>query len=297
MLPWDDLQSFLGIARHGTLSAAARSLGVTQTTMGRRLAALERRAGARLLQRTPSGFVLTPAGEAVLGNVERIEAEALAVERRITGRDVRLEGIVRLTTVEILSVEVLATGFAELRRRHPGISLEVATDARNLNLTRREADIAVRMGRLTQQDLAVRRVGTLRFGIYAAQDYLDRFGRPDFTEGAPGHAVILNMPEAMGLPDMEWFARMTRQAQVAARHNSRYGQRAAAEAGIGLALLSRFMGDPTGMVRLPVPDPPPERDIFMAVHSDIRHTPRIRAVTDVIAATMRASADRLAPPD
>jgi DNA-binding transcriptional LysR family regulator len=107
MLPWDDLQSFLAIARHGTLSAAARALGVTQTTMGRRLTAMEGRAGARLLSRTPGGFVLTPAGEAVMGNVERIEAEALAVERRITGRDIRLEGVVRVTSVEILAVDVL----------------------------------------------------------------------------------------------------------------------------------------------------------------------------------------------
>lgn len=297
MLPWDDLQSFLSVARHGTLSAAAKALGVTQTTMGRRLAGMEQRAGVKLLLRTPAGFVLTPAGEAVLGNVERIEAEALAVERRITGRDVRLEGTVRITTIEILAVEVLAQGFAELRLRHPGIALEVATDARNLNLTRREADIAVRMGRLTQADLAVRKIGTLRFGVYASEDYLARHGLPDFAAGAPGHAVILNMAEAMGLVDMDWFAGLTREAQVAARHNSRYGQRAAAEAGTGLAVLSRFMGDPTGLRRLPTPTPPPERDIFLAVHSDIRHMPRIRAVTDCIAATVRAAAGRLAPED
>ena len=92
MLDWDDLRTFLAIARHGTLSAAARALGVHQPTMGRRLAALEQRAGARLLQKTPRGYIPTAAGEAILGNVERIEAEALAVERRITGRDVRLEG-------------------------------------------------------------------------------------------------------------------------------------------------------------------------------------------------------------
>ena len=85
MLPWDDLQTFLSIARHGTLSAAARALGVQQSTMGRRLMGLEERAGARLLAKTPSGFVMTPAGEAILGHVERIEAETLAIEHRISG--------------------------------------------------------------------------------------------------------------------------------------------------------------------------------------------------------------------
>ncbi len=297
MLPWDDLQSFLAIARHGTLSAAARALGVTQTTMGRRLTAMEGRAGARLLSRTPGGFVLTPAGEAVMGNVERIEAEALAVERRINGRDIRLEGVVRVTSVEILAVDVLTTAFAALQRDHPGIVLDVAADARSLSLARREADIAVRLARLTQQDLAVRRLGTLGFGVYASAAYLDRHGMPDLAAGAPGHGVILNIAEAMHLPEMGWFAGMTQQARLAMRHNSRYGQRAAAEAGMGLVALSRFMGDAAPLVRIATPEPCPAREIFLAVHQDIRHTPRIRAVTEVIAATLKAEAARLAPPD
>ena len=297
MLPWDDLQSFLAIARHGTLSAAARALGVTQTTMGRRLSGLEARAGARLLARTPGGFVLTPAGEAVLGNVERIEAEALAVERRITGRDIRLEGVVRVTSVEILAVEVLTSAFAAIRARHPGIVLEVAADARSLSLARREADIAVRLARLTQPDLAVRRVGGLGFGLYAAPAYLDRHGLPDFAAGAAGHASILNMADAMHLPEMAWFAGLAWAAAPAVRHNSRYGQRAAAEAGMGLAVLSRFMGDAAGLVRLATPTACPARDIFLAVHQDIRHTPRIRAVTEALAEALREAAPRLLPAD
>lgn len=295
MLAWDDLQSFLAVARHGTLSAAARALSVTQPTMGRRLSGMEERTGVRLLAKTPRGYTLTPAGEAILGHVERIEAETLAVERRITGRDIRLEGVVRLTTIEILAVDLLTPVFARLRRDHPGIMLDVAADARSLSLTRREADIALRLARLTQNDLAVRKVASLGFGVYASADYLDRRGLPDLTAGAPGHVTILNPSEAMGLPEMAWFAALTHQAPAAIRHNSRYGQRAAAEAGMGLALLSRFMGDGTGLVRLATPVPPPMRDIFLAVHNDIRHTPRIRAVTEAIAASMRAGADRLAP--
>lgn len=295
-LPWDDLQSFLAIARHGTLSAAARALGVRQTTMGRRLAGMETRAGTRLLAKTPTGYLLTPAGEAILAPVERIEAEALAVERRITGRDIRLEGVVRVTTIEILAVELLTDAFARLQREQPGIVLEIATDARSLSLTRREADIALRLARITQNDLAVRKVGALGFGVYASGEYIDRHGAPDFQAGAPGHTTILNPPEAMGLVEMAWFAGLTQQARPAVRHNSRYGQRAAALAGMGLAVLSRFMGDGTGLVRLATPAPPPVREIFLAVHNDIRHTPRIRAVTDTIAASVRAEAGRLAPP-
>jgi len=295
MLPWDDLQSFLAIARHGTLSAAARALGVRQSTMGRRLTGLEERAGAKLLAKTPGGFVMTPAGEAILGHVERIEAETLAIERRVTGRDIRLEGTVRVTTIEILAVEVLTPAFAKLQRDHPGIVVEVSAEARSLSLTRREADIALRLVRLTQNELAVRRVGAIGFGVYASADYLERRGQPDFTAGAPGHLTILNPAEGMGLPEMVWFAALTHHAKPAIRHNSRYGHRTTAEAGMGLAVLSRFMGDAARLVRLDTPTQMPPRDVFLGVHNDIRHTPRIRAVTDAIAASMRAEAGRLAP--
>ena len=149
MLDWDDLQTFLALARHGSLSAAARAMGVQQTTMGRRLAGMEARTGAKLLQRTASGLVPTPVGEAILGNAERIEAEALAAERIITGRDVRLEGTVRITTVESLAVDVLIPILADMQVRHPGIALELSIATRNLSLSHHEADIAVRMARLT----------------------------------------------------------------------------------------------------------------------------------------------------
>ena len=205
MLDWDDLRTFLAIARHGTLSAAARALGVHQPTMGRRLVALEQRAGARLLQKTPGGYTLTASGEAILGNVERIEAEALAVERRITGRDVRLEGLVRVTTVESFAVEVIMPILAGLRQRHPGIEVELLAEMRNLNLTRREADVALRMARLDQPDLTVRRIGVFGFGLYASAAYLAARGAPDFAQGGEGHEVILTQPEQLGGPEMAWI--------------------------------------------------------------------------------------------
>lgn len=113
-MDWDDLRTFLAIARHGTLSAAARALGVTQPTMGRRLSAMEDRTGARLLQRLPGGYALTPLGETILGNAERVEAEVLAAERTITGKDIALEGLVRLTTVDTLAARIVTPALADL---------------------------------------------------------------------------------------------------------------------------------------------------------------------------------------
>ncbi len=296
MLDWDDLRTFLLVARHGTLSAAAHASGVHQPTMGRRLAALEQRAGARLLQKTPHGYTLTAAGEAILGNAERIEAEALAAERRISGRDVRLEGVVRVTSVESIAADILIPALVDLRQHHPGIVVELVADTRSLNLSRREADVAVRAARPEQNDLVVRRIGVIGYGLYAAPAYLEARGRPDFATGGQGHDVILTQEEMMRLPEMAWLVASLPRATPALRANTRYAQREAARAGLGLVCLARYLGDAGGLVRLEPPAPPPQRELWLAVHNDIRHMPRIHAVTEALAAGVRARAKELAPP-
>ncbi len=298
MLDWDDLRSFLAIARSGSLSGAARALGVRQSTMGRRLEALEQRSGVRLFERTPSGFHLTETGAAILGRVTQIEAETLAIERAITGRDVRLEGLVRLTAVETLAAEILPQVLAGFHRRYPGITIELIADSQNLSLTRREADIALRFARPSQSDVAVRKLGDLSAALYASEAYLERCGLPDFTQGAPGHATLLLSEASMTLPEMQWFSRITAQATPSLRSNSRHVLLAAAQAGLGIVLLERFLADPApGLARLPMPEPgPADREVWLAVHNDIRHTPRVRALTDCLTTALRQLAGRLAPP-
>ena len=281
MLDWDDLRYFLAIARHRTLSGAARSLHVQQSTMGRRLDALQARAGATLLQKTPSGYTLTPAGESVLAHAERMEAEALAAERAVTGRDVRLAGVVRLTTVESLFVEVLTPILAEFSERYPDITLDVLVDQRILSLSRREADVALRLSRPDGNELVARRVGTLGYALYASEAYLARHGSPDAAAGCPGHRAILPEDDVMHLPNFAWAGQVTREAAVALRTNSFHGQAAAAEAGLGLACLPHYLGRRSKLTRVPSPDAP-GRDLWLTVHEDTRHTPRIRALTDAL---------------
>jgi DNA-binding transcriptional LysR family regulator len=294
-MDWDDLQSFLAIARHGTLSAAARALKVTQSTMSRRLEGLETRMGARLLNKTPQGYVLTPVGEAILGNVERIENEALAVERAVTGKDVRLEGTIRLTAVDTFATAELMPILARFRERYPGIALELVAGARMLSLSKREADIAIRMARPQQHDLVSRKVGEIGFAIYASPAYLEHRGPPDFAAGAPGHEVVTLESEGGGTPDVEWFGAMTQKASPSFRSNSRYANRVAAEVGLGLVCLARYLGDPSpALSRLETPTPAP-LEIWLAVHEDIRHTPRIRALTDFVSASLKERAASLNP--
>lgn len=288
-MDWDDLRTFLAVARHGTLSAAARKLGVTQPTMGRRLAAMEARTGARLLQRLPDGYALTPLGESVLGNAERAEAEVLAAERVITGKDVALEGVVRLTTVDTLAARIVAPALADLQLQHPGIIVELVPDTRSLSLSKREADIALRLSRFEGHEVSARRVGSLAMGLYASPAYFDRMARGDVR-------LITALEDQAHLPEFKWLREEFPDAEVGFRSNSREVQVHATIAGAGIAALARYRADiEPDLVRLNVAEADLARDIWLGVHVDMRHMPRVRAVTDAVIAALNKGASILNP--
>ncbi len=287
MIEWDDLRYFLAIARHHTLTGAARALGVQQSTMGRRLDSLEERAGVKLLHRTPSGFVLTSAGEAIFANVERIEDEALAVERAIAGKDGRLEGPVRVTAVEKLTADFVAPLLGEFAATYPDIMLDLVTEARSLNLARGEAEIALRMARFRQNDIAARLVARLPVGLFASADYIERHGLPDFSRDAQDHRVLLMSEPWMSLPEMVWFSGLAGQAQVAMRANSRNVLIKAAKAGIGILCIEQLYCEGSGLVAIEPPAEPPTREVWLGIHNDMRAIPRIRAVAEFLATGLR----------
>ena len=298
MLDWDDLRFFLSIARHGSLTAASTELRVAQSTVGRRLASLEAGLGVRLLHRTPDGYVLTLAGESVRAQAERAEAEIIGVLRSVGGHDTRLEGLVRVTCTETFAVYVLASCFAGLQAKHPGILVELFPSARSLSLSMREADIAVRLRSSDQHELVVRRLGRIAFGLYASPTYLERYGEPDFEAGCPGHRLMTQLGDGEQDAQTSWVTELAPRAGLGLQTSSHEALLSTARSGGGLAYLARFRADmEQGLSRLKTPSVAPTTDIWLVVHKDSRNTPRVRATLTAITKCVRALAAVLDPPD
>lgn len=298
MLDWDDLRFFLALARHGSLSAAAKDLHVAQSTMGRRLASLEASLGVRLLNRTPDGYVPTQAGEGVRVHAERLEQEAMALERAVGGRDTRMAGLIRITSVEAVATHILAPCFAALHLRHPDTMIELIPNARELSLSMREADISLRLKRPDQHDLVVRRIGMLAFGLYASPAYLERHAAPDIEGGCPGHHLITQFDDIQGSAQAAWLADLAPRAQVAMQTSSHEAAVMATLQGGGLACLARFRADREGgLSRLHVPAASPLAEMFLVVHGDNRQVPRIRVALTQITEWVRGLSGELCPID
>lgn len=298
MLDWDDLRYYLALVRNGSLSAAAKVLHVAQSTVGRRLTSLEASLGVRLLNRTPDGYVPTLAGLDVREQAERLETEALALERSVGGRDTRLAGLVQVTCAETVATHILAPCFASLHTQQPDIMIELIPNPRELSLSMREADISVRLKQSGQHDLVVRRIGSIAFGLYASAEYLARFGSPDFDAGCPGQYLITQLEDIQDATQTGWLTDLAPRARIAMQTSSHEAAVSATMHGGGLSCLARFRADQeAGLVRLPAPSPVPSAGIWLLVHRDNRETPRIRVALTHITEYVRSRHDSLNPAD
>jgi DNA-binding transcriptional LysR family regulator len=277
-MDWDDFRVLLAIARERTLSGAARRLGVDQSTIGRRLATLEQAANARLFDRTPEGYVLTVAGEAVLPSIEEIEGAAIAVERRLVGHDLRLEGRVRVALSDSFAVWFVLPRLHALYAQHPGVHVELVTGNQPVDLARREADISVRMAKPEQPNLIARRIGRAAWALYASERYLEARGVPDVEAGLPGHDVIGFETELRRTAGAGWLRDHGEHARVAFSTNSLLTLAAAVETGLGVSPLPCLYGDvQPGLRRLPG-GIIGHHEIWLVVHPDVRPSARVRLV-------------------
>jgi DNA-binding transcriptional LysR family regulator len=296
VLDWDDLRFFLAVARGGSLSAAARTLEVTQPTVGRRIAALERKLDAKLFIGGARGQSLSTTGRRMLAHAEHMELDAVAAERVAFGRDAGLRGHVCLTASEWLLNSLIAPAVAAFCARHAELELELLAETRHLSLMRREADIALRPSRFDEDDVVQREVGEMSFGLYASDAYLAAHGVPDFASGAAGHRLVAMSTSLRKVPEVTWLPTIVPRASVVVRCNGREPMLILALAGVGLACLPRVLGDRTPRLRLlPTPGLAPVRTLWLCVHRDTRALPRVRATLGFLKDTLQRFGPALRP--
>lgn len=278
-MEWSDLRIFLAIAREGTLGAAARKLGQSQPTMGRRLRDLERALGQTLFQRTADGFVLTDEGSSVLAHAERMEEEVAALERQLAGRDGKLDGFLRISSSDWFGAHLLAPVLAEFATLHPHVVVELLTDARLYSLPRREADMVFRIRPFDETEVISRRLMHIAYGAYTSVDRDDAPRRGD-GRGTP----VITMDTAFGgMPDAVWLKQVLPNAHVVSRSNNRDVQARMCAEGAGLAVLPRPLGDSIENLRLlDLGIAPPGRDTFVGYHRDLKRLARLRALLDLV---------------
>lgn len=276
-MEWSDVKVFLAVARAGSLGGAARAIGSTQPTMGRRLRALEAALGQTLFQRGRAGFVLTEEGEAVLGHAQRIEEEALSMERRLAGGDASLSGLLRISSSDWFGVHVLSPWCAEFIAAHPGVTIELITDTRLFSLARREADIVFRIAPFQESQVVQRRFMRLEYGLYVGRRH--RLALPPKGAGLQ----LLTMNAAFeDLPDVAWFKRKFPEARAVFGSNSREAQARMCQAGAGVAVLPCALAEALGgLRRVDVHDEPPSREVHVGFHEDLRRTARVRAFLEL----------------
>jgi len=283
-MEWDDLRLVLAIARARSLSGAARALAVNHATVFRRLAAIEARVGVRLFDRHKGGYVPTAAGEEFARVAGAIDEQVADLDRRLTGRDLRLEGTLRVTTVDTLATTLLAPIFAQFVQTYPGVTLELTVANAIASLSRREADVAVRPTPGPPEGLVGRRIADLAVAVYGSRAYLKRTGERSERD----HAWIAPDDSLSHLAQAKWLQRLA-PSRIALRADSMHAMCAATEAGVGLAALPCYFADTRkDLVRVGALRPDLSIGLWILTHEDLRRTARVRAFIDMAAAGLAA---------
>ncbi|MCB1347756.1 MAG: LysR family transcriptional regulator [Maritimibacter sp.] len=288
-LDWSLLQSFLAVAETGSLSAAARALGLSQPTLGRKVREVEAALGAELFHRHAKGLALTETGQAMLGPAQAMRDAAGRISLVAAGEDRGLSGPVRITASVVVSHFLLPEMLTRFRREEPGIEIDLVASDSSENLLFRAADIAVRMYRPGQLDMVTRHVADMPMGIYAAKSYLDGAGRPatqdallalDWVGFDRNEMILRGMAEA-GWSVTRDFFKLRTDDQAA------YWQLVRAGGGVGI--MQRAIGDPDPRLERLMPELPlPSLPVWLTAHEEVRRVPRVARVWEALVAGFEA---------
>lgn len=291
---WDDVRIFLAVAHHGTLYNAAAFLGLGIATISRRIERLEESLGQRLFVRHQSGYKLTAEGVAMLPNAEEMEAAAMRL-RCHCNEPGKIEGTVRLATSEMLANELILPALTVLLKEHSQLNLEVITDSKIVNVHQFEADLALRLVKPERGNVTVRRLGELGFGLYSSQHYVDRFNFCSLEDlYARGRFVGWSRLQSH-LPAATWVSEKLNGRPLVLETTSLATQLAAVDAGAGVALLPHFVANRCGLICLNA-TPDIKCPLWLVIHSDLSHTPRVRAVADFLTLLIHNNQERLMRP-
>ena len=281
MADWEDLHHFVTLAREGTLSAAARTLGVDHATVARRVAALEDSTGLKLIDRRSRATTLTDDGKRIAMVAAPMEEAAFAIGRAAQAAKPGVDGEVTVSAPPNFASSVIAPQLVRLRQQYPGIRIKLIGEKRQASLSRREADIALRLMRPVEAGLFVRKIGSFGFSLYGAPGYLEK---------TPPHAFAFIGYDASlaDSPQEIWLRSIIGEREVVLRTNDLETQAAAARSGLGIAALPHYLGDgDPRLERHVVTQRPVSRDVWLAVHRDLRQVPAVRAVMEFLAGCLK----------
>ena len=290
---WDLYRSFLAVLREGSLSGAARALGLTQPTVARHVDALEVAVGFQLFTRSREGLAATEGALELKPHAESLAATAAALLRAASGQGKAVAGTVRVSASEVIGAEVLPPILARLREDHPALEIELVLSNAVDNLLRRDADIAVMMVEPIQEALVVKRVGSVALGLHAHQNYLARAGAPRDVKDLTAHSLIGFDRETPAIRSMLQRAPALDGLRFTLRTDSDIARLMAIKAGFGIGICQAALArrDP-GLERV-LPDAfALELGVWLAIHENLRSTPRCRAVFDGLAAGLKAHVDQ-----
>ena len=283
---WELYRSFLAVIREGSLSAAARSLGTTQPSLGRHIRRLESDLGVVLFTRSPQGLIPTDLGNELATHAQAMHATSAALRRAASGSNSEVRGVVRVTCSEVIGAEVLPPMLVDLRQRHPGIVIELSLSNRSEDLLRKDADVAVRMVRPVQGALVARHVGAIPLGLYAHRRYLKANGTPRVPDDLHHHATIgydHDMPALRAIRDKLPFGR----EDFSLRTDSDLAQLAAIRAGYGIGGCQCALAERDKNLRRVLPHAfAPSLDTWLVMHEDLKASRRTRIVFDHLAAAL-----------
>jgi len=293
---WDDYRVFLTLARERSLTAAAKALNVSHPTVARRVKSLEDAIGARLFDRLPDGYVLTPAAEQLLADVEAMDDAAQAIERRSLGLSDTARGTVRISVGEHM-MQFLTRHLVELRDRLPEIEIEFHVTHLMANLSRREADISIREVVPDAADLVTRRIGRFRYAVYGTPQLVGQIGssESDALNGSLAYLPWIGFDEEHHyMPGQAWIRRLLGNRTPSVRTNNGNSLHYAVSAGAGVTVLPCFIGDADpNLVRATPVLEEVIADQWMLVHRDLRTLPRVRAMMDELARLFQKEKDAL----